>query len=40
MFIHAELQPRTTMDGEGDAEQIKRYSETTVIELRELRKDL
>jgi hypothetical protein len=40
MSIHAELQPRTNMDGEGDAKQIKRYSETTDIELRELRKDL
>jgi hypothetical protein len=40
MSIHEELQPRTNKDGEGDAKQIKRYSETTVIELRELRKDL
>jgi hypothetical protein len=40
MSIHGELQPRTNMDGEGDAKQIKRYSETTGIELRELRKDL
>ncbi len=40
MSIHAELQPRTNTDGEGDAKQIKRHSETTDIELRELRKDL
>jgi hypothetical protein len=26
--IHAELQPRANMDGEGDAEQIKEHSET------------
>jgi hypothetical protein len=26
--IHAELQPRTNVDGEGDAEQIKEQSET------------
>ena len=39
MSIHAELQPRTNKDGEGDAKQIKRHSETTCIELRELRKD-
>ncbi len=40
MSIHVELQPRTSRDGEGDAKQIKRYSETTCIELRELRKDI
>jgi len=40
MSIHAELQPRTNMDGEGDAGQIKRNSETTDFELRELRKNL
>ncbi len=40
MSIHEELQPRTNMDGEGDAEQIKRYSETSSIELRDLWKDL
>jgi hypothetical protein len=26
--IHGELQPRTNVDGEGDAEQIKEQSET------------
>jgi hypothetical protein len=28
IFIHAELQQRTYVDGEGDAEQIKEQSET------------
>jgi hypothetical protein len=28
IFIHAELQPRTNVDGEGDATQIKEQSET------------
>jgi hypothetical protein len=28
LSIHAELQPRTNVDGEGDAEQIKEQSET------------
>lgn len=40
MSIHAELQPRTSMDGEGDATEIKRHSETTCVELRWLWKDV
>jgi hypothetical protein len=40
LFIHAELQPKTSTDGEGDAKYFKRYSETTRIELRGMRKDL
>ncbi len=40
MSIHAELQPRTNMDGDGDAEHFKRDSETTILELRGLWKDL
>jgi hypothetical protein len=39
MSIHAELQPRTNMDGVGDANYFKRHSETTSIELRGMRKD-
>ena len=38
--IHAELQPSTRINGEGDAKQIKTYSATTGFELRRLWKDI